>query len=1216
MSRPTVAQGVAQAVTSVRAETIRGRVLGDGGNAIVGATVIATMAPDRLSQQVTTDGDGRFELQFEHGTGDYLVYSIAPGFRAFRRRVAFAPASSIYNVDVQLTADSSGQQLNAVRVAARRPRLVPDMVAQPDPAAVESLIGGVPSTLPPDQYGNLIAMAATVPGISIGPDGSLVIGGLSGQVSTTLNGMAMSVTDIPADVGARVRVSSSSWDPAVGGFGGARVNVEIANYGSPLTSSTFGHLFLDAPPLQYTDAASSQLGGRVTRLDMGAASAGPLVDNKWYYNGGFTVRRTASDVPTFLNASPSVLALLGLSPDSAARARQILAGLGVPLFAPGVAIQHVTDGVSMLGWIGYLPRTIGGARNTGALRSPTNFFFTGSLSANQSRGSGSLAATPASGNANSAVNGQLTASIFRNFANSALTEAQTSFGFSSARSTPYLTIPSGVVRVESTLPDGSAAISTLGIGGSSSQRASDYASWETTSTTQFYITNQHRIKVFAESHLEWFTQSSSSNTLGTYAFNSLVDLEAGRAVTYSRSLVSPSATGSELSGAVGLGDAWQISPALRLEYSARLDGNHFGNAPDFNPVLAQQFGVSTAHVPNTLGVEPRVGFAWLYGTTAAQNPPVQSPYAQLSVPPRGALSGGVGEFRNVLSPMIVSGAMTNTGLATGAERLLCIGAAVPSPAWSTSSNSGFPARCESSASSTLTDAAPNVQLLDPTFTAPRTWRGVLQWSSAVRWIRYSLNATYAINLDQADARDLNFAGKPQFTLGNEANRPVFVPVTNFDAASGAVTSTGARHTGAYASVLDLSSDLRSTSRSLTLVAVPDIRASRALVSLAYTLGDVRDQTRGFSGASTFGSPLELQSGRSSFDIRHTISLQAGYPISSILFLNAFLFVRSGVPYTPLISGDVNGDGLSNDRAFIFDPARVSDTAMANGMRALLASAPSQARSCLLRQLGAPAARNSCDGPWTATLNASIVSKTYRVADGRRLHYTVAFTNVFGGLDELLHGSSLQGWGAPAQPNPYLYFLRGFDPALRQFQYDVNPRFGDTRPSQSVVRAPFRVTLQFAIELGAPAERQTVARIMNPGRAGRPGVRIPADSVRAIYQQSIGDIYQELSRERDSLLLTALQVAALEKHHKHYLARTDSLWAAFGAWVGTLGDTYSATEVIRSVDAMAEKNAAIARDELPSIRAVLTALQLSLVYGGVGDMLHGLSQRPFRAEVRR
>ncbi len=47
--------------------------------------------------------------------------------------------------------------------------------------------------------------------------------------------------------------------------------------------------------------------------------------------------------------------------------------------------------------------------------------------------------------------------------------------------------------------------------------------------------------------------------------------------------------------------------------------------------------------------------------------------------------------------------------------------------------------------------------------------------------------------------------------------------------------------------------------------------------------------------------------------------------------------RSGTPYTPIVAGDINGDGYANDRAFVFDPAKTADSALAAGMQSLLAN---------------------------------------------------------------------------------------------------------------------------------------------------------------------------------------------------------------------------------------------------------------------------------------
>src|SRR6476661_7016954 len=69
------------------ADVIRGRVTDDSAHAIAGATVIVTRGPDRATQQATTDSAGSYSVRFEPGTGDYLVYVSATGFRTARRRV-------------------------------------------------------------------------------------------------------------------------------------------------------------------------------------------------------------------------------------------------------------------------------------------------------------------------------------------------------------------------------------------------------------------------------------------------------------------------------------------------------------------------------------------------------------------------------------------------------------------------------------------------------------------------------------------------------------------------------------------------------------------------------------------------------------------------------------------------------------------------------------------------------------------------------------------------------------------------------------------------------------------------------------------------------------------------------------------------------------------------------------------------------------------------
>ena len=77
----------------------------------------------------------------------------------------------------------------------------------------------------------------------------------------------------------------------------------------------------------------------------------------------------------------------------------------------------------------------------------------------------------------------------------------------------------------------------------------------------------------------------------------------------------------------------------------------------------------------------------------------------------------------------------------------------------------------------------------------------------------------------------------------------------------------------------------------------------------------------------------------------------------------------GGAVSPLVNGDVNGDGVArNDRAFIFNPASfTTPTGVAQGMQTLLNEGGGIA-SCLRSQIGEIAGRNSCFGPWSTSLN--------------------------------------------------------------------------------------------------------------------------------------------------------------------------------------------------------------------------------------------------------
>src|SRR5207302_6112471 len=99
--------------------------------------------------------------------------------------------------------------------------------------------------LAPDQAGDLAAIGALGTGIMPVTGGISVLGLGASQNSITLNGVAFAASDIPRDAATRVRVTTSSYDPSIGWFSGARTQVDLVP-GDLFTTRT-AHLTADAP---------------------------------------------------------------------------------------------------------------------------------------------------------------------------------------------------------------------------------------------------------------------------------------------------------------------------------------------------------------------------------------------------------------------------------------------------------------------------------------------------------------------------------------------------------------------------------------------------------------------------------------------------------------------------------------------------------------------------------------------------------------------------------------------------------------------------------------------------------------------------------------------------------------------------------------------------------------------------------------------------------
>jgi hypothetical protein len=870
---PAAPQPSAQpsAQPAARRELLRGRVAGDtAGTPLPGVTVTVTRGPDREVRTTTTGADGRWQVTFPNGTGDYLVGVSAIGRAPFRRRVtrgapgqpAAGAADSVYVVDAVLPAVVA--QLARVDVRARRPKPErPNRGGFEDapPGGAEQDPSGFNGAVAPDQAGDLAAIAATAPGVALTPGGVSALGLGAAQTNVTLGGLAFAGGDLPRDARTTTRVTTSTYDPSRGWFGGAQIAVELAP--GFAFHNRRAHVTGDAPALQAVDPAGARLGQRVGALQVSAGADGALRDDRWTYNAAGQLGRRTQDAPALLGAAPGALLAAGVAPDSAARLVALARAAGVPLgTAPGAwsPAARTSDQASFVARVDAPSRD---PKTFEALRRTYGVTAFGSLRRNSALGVSPSAAATRGGEARAGSGGvQAVYSAYTGRRGDRLVELRTGLSAADAANTPYLLLPGATVLVGSggadagagAADDAAPALAALGLGGNAalaSRRRTGL--WETQAELRFLPPGRrakHRVTLTADARYDAVRESPGLDRLGTYGYLSLDDLAAGRPATFSRTLAAPDRAAGVWNGFAAAGDYWRVGDRLQLLYGARLEGNAYATRPDANPALERALGVDTRRVPNTVGLSPRLGFTWQPRAKASGLSMTGNNFGMFLARPRGVVRGGVGEFRNLLGADLVAQAAGATGLPGAARRLLCVGAAVPAADWAAwgAGAAAFPDACAGGAPSALSDTAPGAVAFAPGYTAPRSWRGNLGYNGGWKKLAFGVEGVLSFNRNQPGLVDANFAGAPRFAAAGEG-RAVYVGPDAIDPATGALSPAAARASAAYSRVALQASDLRSVSRQLTVTVAPaegaigDYKKGIWTLGGAYTVGRVRQQQR-------------------------------------------------------------------------------------------------------------------------------------------------------------------------------------------------------------------------------------------------------------------------------------------------------------------------------------------------------------------------------------
>ena len=1165
-------------------DVIRGRVTGPNAAPIADVAVKATAYQGGVSKTTKTDKDGRFALIFVNGEGDYWIDFNRIGYAPKRFEIKRIGDEEVLLANARLAEASS--KLDAVEVLGQRNRRLPTRNANaPDVGGGDKPLGTTPMSA--DQAGNLAALAATTAGIQIIPglDGATDMYsmlGLSGeQNNTTFEGLSSGVTALPPDILATTSLRPYPFDPSIGGFSGAQISIQTlpgTNFSRRLLSTT-----AIAPQLEWASPIAAAQGQKYTNARVGGNAAGPIVADRAFYNVAYNVGRQFNDLQTLLNTNASGLRAAGVATDSVERLFSLLQANRIPIDRANPLGTQARDVAQLTGNVDLTP-SASGAGHAFTIGGAASYQGTRPIS----RG-GLLLSTPShTGNVSTwGANGTISHSAYFGFG--ALTKTTLGIAAASTQMRPYEALPEGSVRIASAFDDGTASVKTLTFGGNSTRSSSATRALQATNQLSWYtLDDHHTIKLATSITADESRDEIDLSERGTFRYNSLSDFEAGLPSSFTRTVAARPQRSRQIAAAVSLGDAWRPSEGLQVQYGLRADGNRFLGRPDGNQSLLNALAVDNSRAPDRVYLSPRVGMQWFYGRA----PEVAfAPGAARA--PRAVIHAGVGVFQNIDNASLLSPAVASTGLATALQSISCVGAATPTANWGEfiADPASIPSRCADGSTGTpLGTTAPNVTLFDRNFRQTQSLRAAADWSGPILDNRFVLGVQSIVSSGrhQQGEIDANFAPTTRFALATEGNRPVFVDPSAIVPATGAISPVASRVSPAFQHVWVEESRFKVDSRQLSVNLKPVTPNPRLRWDATYTLLDTRETFSGF--ASTAANPLEVGRGAGLLAGRHSLSLGwYDFPIFDVVYVTALARVQSGARYTPMVAGDVNGDGVMNDRAFVSDPS-LADPVTAASMRSLLSNATPSVRHCLERQLNVLASRGSCQAPWTINGGFLVQFNPQKIGLPKRTTVTLTLQNPLALADLALHrADDLRGWGQNIPPDQNLLFVRGFDPTTRKFAYEVNQRFGSPRPQQSATYAMPFVSIGVALDIGMPRERQLLTQRLDAGRS-RPGARTNASILTAFATSTIPNPKFFILQQSDSLRLSRAQADCMAALSRTFARFTDSVWTPVGAYLAALPDRYDTGEAYERYVTARSRTVDFLLTLVPQAKAILTPAQ--------------------------
>ncbi len=1027
------ADGRRAAGQGVSTAAINGRVTRDsaGGAPAAGAAVTILDRATGARTLLTTASDGRFDAENLPPGGPYQVEARAVGAAAAARGGILLTVGERQSLVLVLGA-AAAPTLPTVRVGAVR-SIVHDVDRTgPSHTVSDSAVQRLP-VLSRD----FVDLIQTAPGVVV-----TSIGGLNNRYNTILvDGAANTdyfglsrgtgtpggqegTRSLPLDAVQEFRVALAPYDVRRGGFTGGEIDAITRSGTNTPHGSAFA--FYQDQALLGTDPAGRPAPDFRT-YDYGITVGGPVVPDRLHLF--VAAEEKQRSVPY---AGPLLGPGTPIPADSAARFARLLQGYGIN---PGSFGPYTTHGL---------------ARNLFAkVSAPTGEHGAIDLSVNYADGETSdtlapgrvdpgdfrsTAAAFAQTGITRAIRGRWTSVFGGRFANELVADELQADEPRTPASTTAGIFVSGV---------GAAGARLIAGGDPGSQLLALRQRSEELGDNLTVPVGAHAVTVGVHATFLQFRFASLVNSVGQYQFASLSSFAAGTPSGFTRTVpLVPNGGATDFASVLPsayVEDRWTLPHGVSLTGGLRMDLPLYVNAPDHNPALAASpLGIDTHRfIGATPHLSPRVGVNW-------------------QVDDRTAVRGGAGVFAGVMPYNWLSWAYAFTGLRQSV--VSCKGANVPH---FVPGPTGQPTACTGAAPA---PAGAEVVAFDPGFTMPEELKASIGADRALGWgVVASADATFQYALENLTIVNANLRG-PIGRLAGEGGRTMYGTVAATSGKGTVATTSPTVVDPAFGPVLINGNASGDRSWVATLQAAKRF-ANGVELDVAYTYTDAleRMSLRDAQTVSNFGfTPLDgsftdRRLATSTYDVPHvvTVSGTANGPFGSRLSL--IYLGRSGYPFTYIVNGDANGDGVGDRVGFfptqqndpIYVPRDAKDISLVqDGPGGLVpASAAAHdslaafiaAQACLREHEGQLLPRNACRNPWQNILNARIAERVH--VPGLRDQGVELMVDVFNVLNLIdrhwglvRETGTLTGAGTENVP---VLTLRGTDRALGRNLYQLS-----------------------------------------------------------------------------------------------------------------------------------------------------------------------------------